>query len=165
MLCSICQKIDIRHVLLSSVECKTEDDFGIFHEELHETAKYHDDIFAVQAAAESGCQLCAVVWHQIQGQQRRCPLSSDELANRYSGQLFIGTGAWYDESPEEGFLPGINVESTYWVNQNGGRERKRKTICSLDVYAKRSLLLFLEEVSHIANSSLQMKCLQIGRTS
>ena len=71
MLYLVYKLIDIRYVLLLLIECKIENKVDIIHEELHETIKYHDDIFAVQATAESGCQLYAFVWHEIQEQGKR----------------------------------------------------------------------------------------------
>ncbi|KAF2126497.1 HET-domain-containing protein [Dothidotthia symphoricarpi CBS 119687] len=142
MLCSVCQTIDIRNVLLSSIECKTkvgDDAMDILHEELPDTAKYHNDVFAVQAAAESGCQLCIIIWDEIRKKwkQRQTHTSDEEFACIYRGQLFIGTDTWHEKAINGGYYPSLMVQVIPCVNEHGNREARKRFICSLDVYARR----------------------------
>jgi hypothetical protein len=68
VLCSICQSIDIRSLLLAtSAREHTGGDDPEFGREWHRHGKsnffrHHDDIFQVLDSANGGCDLCNMIW-------------------------------------------------------------------------------------------------------
>jgi len=127
-LCSICQEFDIRSPLLSALESKDNIvDWGnddVFHSPLKQIVKYHNDFYALRASAQSGCELCGIVWQGVQeieksiGEQR----SDEELAKLFDGEIYFGT---------DGRSTGSNTKITVTSS------RRDLQLCALDVYAKR----------------------------
>jgi hypothetical protein len=62
-LCYICQRVNIRDLLLFSLENKEEwYEDEILHPPIYTSFKYHDSIFSVRDGVEAGYQLCALIW-------------------------------------------------------------------------------------------------------
>ena len=130
-LCPICQEFDIRSLLLLSLEAKEDRGEDYFHTHLSKSVKYHDDIFALRAAARNNCELCAIVWHGFEenGKRAGAKWSEKELANFYNGEIYIGTDGWW-----EGSKPQVIIT----VHRSG--EPTEIQLCVLDAFAKRGKL-------------------------
>ena len=133
-LCPICQEFDIRSLLLLSLEAKKDlwrrgEDYLRTH--LSKSVKYHDDIFALRAAARNNCELCAIVWHGFEenGKRAGAKRSEKELAFSYNGEIYIGTDGWW---------PGSKPKVIITSHRSG--EPKKIQLCVLDAFAKRGKL-------------------------
>jgi hypothetical protein len=138
-LCEACQNVDIRNLLLVSLENKSEDS-PFFHPRLESSFKYHDSILCLRAGAQAGCPLCGLIWQGCNSrpweidETARPQLTDAQLNERWPGQLFSGTSSWKDEE-----YPSLVVTSEYVETQQGKplHPPQKSTCCVLDVFAER----------------------------
>lgn len=135
-LCEVCQKVDIRNLLLLSLENKEEwYDDEILHPSIYTSSKYHDSIFSVGDGVEAGCQLCALIWvgctksKRMSSGTERSEFTDAGLAD-FIGEIFLGTGSWGEF---EGSKPLVIVTS----RRPGDDETQLSSHCQLEVFARR----------------------------
>lgn len=126
--------LDIRSVLLLSLETKDQRWNGSFQPQISKSFKYHKSIFSLRAAAKHGCPLCALIWQSCRDRLEEIGWKEGppdhELARLYDGEIFLGTDSWFEA---KGAMPSIIVDSIR-SGQDGLQESQ---LCVLDAFTRR----------------------------
>lgn len=138
-LCEICENVDIRYLLLHSLENKSRHKPS-YHPTLETSSKYHDSILNLRAGAQAGYPLCGLIWQGCHSKPREIdepaiPQFIDaQLIDRWPGTLFSGTSLRADEE-----YPSVTVASEHVDSQQlkPPTTPLRSTCCVLDVFAER----------------------------
>lgn len=146
MFCYVCQKIDLRSLILVSANSHSktftdEIDTFRYHSELQESAEWHNDILSLAEAADNGCGLCLMVL-KTAGKSMAKRLHNgnailhpdvERLASEFPGKLFLGTSSWRNSDQscitECGDHPEVIVTA---IDRSNGRTHDR-LICRLSV--------------------------------
>lgn len=134
-LCELCQKFDVRSLLLQSSDITDEEvGRGVHHPDNEFGFKYHDSILSLISTARNGCRLCTLVWQSCRDEAKSKAArqgeeepSEEQLAGKYHGQIFLGTGQWEDA---EGASPLIIVTAKR-------PHASSIQLCALDLIARR----------------------------
>lgn len=142
VLCVVCQNVNIRNLLLLSLENKKYHWTGKwYHPEMPTSFKYHDNIFSLRDGAKRGCELCALIWRgctvrEIElGEAERPEPTDAELAEDYIGAVFLETESWWEhEGSKRGKL--LLVVSSR-RREDGIDRTPFRYHCKLEVFPKR----------------------------
>lgn len=126
-LCIVCQEVDVRSLLLRSLEAKEEGKPHL-NPGLGTGAKYHGSISSLRAGADSGCPLCGLIWRHETEYATKTMTTDDQLQQLWKGELFLGTDGWTE--PRK---PTLEVYS----KPPGSEDMTIHPLCELDVFARK----------------------------
>lgn len=135
-LCTLCQDLDIRELLLQSAAQKPDAtgntdrnyvDANDFRAAMPTFFKHHAGIIALKKSMEQDCQLCTLFWRTWVKTLNKDDFTDEWLEKYFQGQLYIGSSSW--TTSRQGF-PYVNLTQ----QAPGGNSR---TLCSFEAFADR----------------------------
>lgn len=135
-LCSLCQKFDIRELLLQSAAQKPNAtgmtdrnyvDANDFRAAMPNFFKQHEGVIALKRSAEQGCKLCSLFWRTWIKTLNKDDPTQEFLEKYFQGQLYIGCSSWM--TSRQG-IP-------YVTFSQQGSAGNIRTLCSFEAFADR----------------------------
>lgn len=102
-LCDVCQRFDIRELLLKSEAQKTEAtgmlgrtrvDPDDFRPSIPHFYKHLDSIVPLKNSSEAGCALCGLFWLTWFKTLNKPDFTDEWLDRTFEGQLYLGSSSW-----------------------------------------------------------------------
>lgn len=134
-LCNVCQKVDVRALLLKSVQTRSHQGW---HRPIKKAFQHHQSVVALRTSAQGGCSLCSVIWQScLNGSEFRNEDRTTAdliLSTDYKGPIFLGTDGWW-EGPHNTTLITVSLAKlrTRLIND----DEFPHCICKLEVYVLR----------------------------
>jgi hypothetical protein len=138
-LCDLCQRFDIRALLLESATQKLEAtgntnrnyvDAHDYRPPIPHFYPHHKSIVALKRSAEQDCKLCDLFWRTWLTTLSKTDFTEEWLDRMFQGQIYIGCSGW---SASRQGVPYVTL--TQLQSAGGGR-----TLCSFEAFADRGTI-------------------------